>query len=293
LAQPQALDPSLLEQADPLVKIWHVVGDSRTRESHFAADGQIAFADEAFVVGDALLDEPRDPDGPPDETYNCRCRVEYVRFSQLSAFEKAQLDPNRVREIDELVRMVSVGETHLIPGYDEAYDNTVRENDKVGESCGTLFSLFLNLRNERKNKFDTFLEANAELEDLVRDTSQSLTDDAKGLLKEIGYLIRDLYEPDPREITNPNWASYSNSRIGKFARRLSRGISIFSVLTLGADLYDDYVTNQLEAEAIIRNMAGYLDQVSSVDAEILQIAKRRQELGCPPIPSVILNNPQD
>jgi Phage Mu protein F like protein len=76
---PQANDPALLEQADPWVKIWHVVGDSRTRESHFAVNGQVVFANEPFVVGDSLLDEPRDPDGPPDETYNCRCRVEYVR----------------------------------------------------------------------------------------------------------------------------------------------------------------------------------------------------------------------
>ena len=36
-------------------------------------------------MGDALLSEPRDPDGPPEEVFNCRCSKEEFLLSQLPA----------------------------------------------------------------------------------------------------------------------------------------------------------------------------------------------------------------
>lgn len=64
--------------ADPdeeLEKCWIATMDGRTRDTHFAADGQRAPLTGTFTVGGAHLRYPADPDGPPEETRNCRCRV--------------------------------------------------------------------------------------------------------------------------------------------------------------------------------------------------------------------------
>lgn len=52
---------------------WMATHDARTRESHLAADGQIAEIDMPFVVGGWDLLYPGDPDAPGEEVYNCRC----------------------------------------------------------------------------------------------------------------------------------------------------------------------------------------------------------------------------
>ncbi|QWY84357.1 capsid maturation protease and MuF-like fusion protein [Mycobacterium phage Knocker] len=60
---------------DELDKCWIATIDGKTRNTHFAADGQRAPLAGTFTVGGASLRFPGDPDGPPDETLNCRCRV--------------------------------------------------------------------------------------------------------------------------------------------------------------------------------------------------------------------------
>lgn len=63
----------------PVEKIWLSAGfDSRTRETHLAADGQYVPIDEAFVVGGSSLMFPGDPSGPAREVINCRCT--YLRL---------------------------------------------------------------------------------------------------------------------------------------------------------------------------------------------------------------------
>jgi SPP1 gp7 family putative phage head morphogenesis protein len=64
----------LAEQVPGLQKQWIATGDSRTRDSHLAAHGQIVDVDKPFIVGGAKLMLPLDPAGPPEETINCRCR---------------------------------------------------------------------------------------------------------------------------------------------------------------------------------------------------------------------------
>jgi hypothetical protein len=61
-----------------LDKIWIALHDSRTRHSHVEADRQRVPLDERFVVGDALLDRPHDPNGPLEEIANCRCWIQIV-----------------------------------------------------------------------------------------------------------------------------------------------------------------------------------------------------------------------
>ncbi|UXE04386.1 capsid maturation protease [Mycobacterium phage Funsized] len=60
---------------DELDKTWIATIDGKTRNTHFAADGQRAPLAGTFTVGGASLRFPGDPDGPPDEVVNCRCRV--------------------------------------------------------------------------------------------------------------------------------------------------------------------------------------------------------------------------
>ena len=52
---------------------WLATNDNRTRDSHRAADGQVRAIDEPFDVGGAKLMYPGDPNGPPEETIQCRC----------------------------------------------------------------------------------------------------------------------------------------------------------------------------------------------------------------------------
>jgi len=61
-----------------VMREWLAVEDARTRESHAEADGQQVEMDEPFTVGGARLMFPGDPDGPPEETINCRCVIAFV-----------------------------------------------------------------------------------------------------------------------------------------------------------------------------------------------------------------------
>ena len=55
-----------------MLKKWKSTLDLRTRESHRLLDGEVKEIDEPFSNG---LMYPADPDGEPDEIYNCRCTL--------------------------------------------------------------------------------------------------------------------------------------------------------------------------------------------------------------------------
>lgn len=59
----------------PAAKTWHTVEDGHARPTHQAVDGQTLPAPVPFQVGEVTLLEPRDPNGPADETANCRCQL--------------------------------------------------------------------------------------------------------------------------------------------------------------------------------------------------------------------------
>lgn len=59
----------------PLVKQWRTRGDSRVRDAHRAADGQLKLLDEPFRVGGVDMQAPGDPTAPPELTVNCRCHL--------------------------------------------------------------------------------------------------------------------------------------------------------------------------------------------------------------------------
>jgi HK97 family phage portal protein len=57
-------------------KAWLSSQDDRVRDTHQEMDGQEVGIDEAFISpGGATLDFPGDPDAPPSESINCRCKV--------------------------------------------------------------------------------------------------------------------------------------------------------------------------------------------------------------------------
>lgn len=73
-------------EADGIIlqKEWIATNDSRTRHSHAALDGAIVDQDKKFDNG---LLFPGDPNGRPEETWNCRCTVAAV----VKGFKKAQV----------------------------------------------------------------------------------------------------------------------------------------------------------------------------------------------------------
>lgn len=54
-------------------KEWIAVSDSRTREDHADADGQIVDQDQDFIVGGVSMSAPCAAGAPPEQVISCRC----------------------------------------------------------------------------------------------------------------------------------------------------------------------------------------------------------------------------
>ena len=91
------LDANSSAEADGVIleKEWLATSDDRTRDSHAAANGQKVPNDEAFEVGGSALMYPGDPDGAPEEVYNCRCTMvtNVVGFRPLRSAEENEPMP--------------------------------------------------------------------------------------------------------------------------------------------------------------------------------------------------------
>lgn len=65
-------------------KVWYCTHDSRTREWHvqadrdYHADSKAIDIDEPFIVGGEDMMYPGDPNGSPENVYNCRCTTAHV-----------------------------------------------------------------------------------------------------------------------------------------------------------------------------------------------------------------------
>ena len=73
-------------EADGIIlqKEWIATNDGRTRHSHAMLDGAIVDQDKKFDNG---LMYPGDPNGRPEEVYNCRCTL----VAKVNGFKKAQV----------------------------------------------------------------------------------------------------------------------------------------------------------------------------------------------------------
>lgn len=82
---------------------WNTLEDDRVRPTHADAQGQTQAPGDPFEVGDALLLFPCDPNGPIEETANCRC------FTFLSVTYPGQgddtSDEKRARRLRKLARV--------------------------------------------------------------------------------------------------------------------------------------------------------------------------------------------
>lgn len=67
----------LKAQGIPVEEVWSATYDKRTRDTHLMMDGTTRDASGFFGVGiiTTPLRYPGDPDGDPEEVYNCRCRL--------------------------------------------------------------------------------------------------------------------------------------------------------------------------------------------------------------------------
>jgi len=71
----QAIEDGVLVQQQ-LTRTWNSASDSRVRDSHREMDGQKRPFGQPFTTGGGYhLMYPTDPNGPPEETINCRCVV--------------------------------------------------------------------------------------------------------------------------------------------------------------------------------------------------------------------------
>lgn len=78
-----------------LQKVWVSTMDSRTRKTHFAADGQRRDLDDLFRVGRSQMKHPGDPRGSAKETINCRCTtIELAEDEEIPGEEDRQTERN-------------------------------------------------------------------------------------------------------------------------------------------------------------------------------------------------------
>lgn len=62
----------------PVKKQWVAVMDSRTRDAHREANGQIVDIDKPFIVGGEKLQYPADVAGSLKNIINCRCTTRFI-----------------------------------------------------------------------------------------------------------------------------------------------------------------------------------------------------------------------
>lgn len=59
-------------------KTWKTMRDRKVRKTHSEVDGKTIPIAEPFVVGDSLMQYPKDITAEPRETVGCRCVVKYL-----------------------------------------------------------------------------------------------------------------------------------------------------------------------------------------------------------------------
>lgn len=72
-------------------KEWIATLDGRTRHSHGMADGQQVEINGKFSVGNSKLRYPGDPQGAPEEVYNCRCTMATVEPPEILQGEEPRM----------------------------------------------------------------------------------------------------------------------------------------------------------------------------------------------------------
>ena len=107
-----------------LQKEWIATNDSRTRHSHAALDCAIVDQDKKFDNG---LMFPGDPNGRPEETWNCRCTVAAV----VKGFKKAQVENTIDEKNEKEQKNESLAEARRVYGKADGQKYAVADGDDV------------------------------------------------------------------------------------------------------------------------------------------------------------------
>jgi hypothetical protein len=76
---------------EPMEQVWLATLGNRTRPTHRAADGQRVPLGSPFIVGGFEIRFPGDPDGPPQETVQCRCCALLVEVGEFTDMSNRQM----------------------------------------------------------------------------------------------------------------------------------------------------------------------------------------------------------
>ena len=107
-----------------LAKEWISTNDSRTRHSHAALDGATVDQDKKFDNG---LMFPGDPNGRPEEVWNCRCTVAAV----VKGFKKAQVQNSMDEKNSKEKQNESYAEARRVYGKADGQKYAVADGDDV------------------------------------------------------------------------------------------------------------------------------------------------------------------
>lgn len=107
-----------------LAKEWISTNDSRTRHSHAVLDGAIVDQDKKFDNG---LLYPGDPNGRPDEVWNCRCALAAV----VKGFKKAQVQKAMAEKNEKEQKKESLADARKVYGKADGQKYNVVDGDNV------------------------------------------------------------------------------------------------------------------------------------------------------------------
>jgi len=110
----------LKAQGIPMEEVWSATYDNRTRETHLELDGTVRDENGLFGVGilHKPLRFPADPDGDPEEIYNCRCRM---------SLQLMGIDHSKDQELYE---------NFMKENFPDSWKN-LQENEKISASMDT------------------------------------------------------------------------------------------------------------------------------------------------------------
>jgi len=88
---------------------WIATRDSRVRDSHASADGQVRLVGELFEVGGSSLQYPGDPAGGSGNTVNCRCAIAFLTPDEYAEATNRSRPTVDVRTARAVVSMIPDG----------------------------------------------------------------------------------------------------------------------------------------------------------------------------------------
>lgn len=117
-------------------KEWSATLDSRTRDSHAALDGEVVDKADKFSNG---LRYPGDPDGRPEEVYNCRCTLlpvidGYGQSRTYTAPDGSQAEYRSYKEWQ--AGKLAQGNIAIVNYASKSYNNNIAITGMSGEALG-------------------------------------------------------------------------------------------------------------------------------------------------------------